>query len=130
MSIENKKKNLREFGIVFGIGIPLIFGFLMPKLARHEIRLWTFYLGFIFVFLSLVYPKSLFWPYKLWMKTGHILGWINSRLILGIVYILILMPISVIMKLTSYKPLKKIDRNLNSYNEKNTSKKVDLTKIF
>jgi len=130
MSIENKKKNLREFGIVFGVGLPLIFGFLLPKLGGHEIRFWTFYFGFIFLFLSLIYPKLLFWPYKFWMYIGHLLGWINSRLILGIVYILVLLPISVIMKLCSYKPLKTIDKNKNSYQENTTQKKIDLTKIF
>ena len=40
------------------------------------------------------------------MKLGDYLGWINSRIILGIVFIVILNPIAFIMKLFKYDPLR------------------------
>ena len=64
------------------------------------------------------------------MKIGLYLGWVNSRLILGLVYLLILIPISLLMKLFGYDPLRKKITNQKSYRELKTNYKVDLTKIF
>ncbi len=41
-------------------------------------------------------PKSLFWIHKGWMAVGHILGWINTRIILGVVFYVIVTPIGVV----------------------------------
>ena len=59
-----------------------------------------------FLILANIRPRLLLYPYKLWMAIGHILGWVNSRLILGLVFILVLQPIAIVMKLFGYDPLK------------------------
>ena len=64
------------------------------------------------------------------MKIGHVLGWVNSRLVLGLVFLIVLMPISFVMKLFGYDPLRKKKDNQNSYKEKKIYGKFDLTKIF
>ena len=65
------------------------------------------------------------------MVLGHILGWINSRILLGLVFILILIPIALIMKVLGYDPLRQNFKKkfLISYRELK-SNKVDLTRIF
>ena len=40
------------------------------------------------------------------MDLGKALGWINSRIILGLVFIIVLQPIAFIMKSFGYDPLK------------------------
>ena len=40
------KKQLREFGLIVGIGLPIIIGFLVPLLLGHNFRLWTIWLTF------------------------------------------------------------------------------------
>ena len=73
----------------------------------------------------------LYYPYKLWMKLGHILGWVNSKVILGLVFILVLQPIALIMKSFGYDPLqKKKDLNTTTYREIRSNFKIDLRKIF
>ena len=99
------KKQLREFGLLIGFGFPLLIGWLIPALTGHGLREWTLWVGFIGSIIGLTSPSLLYYPYKLWMKLGLILGWINSRIILGLVYIFILMPISLIMRETGYDPL-------------------------
>ena len=49
--------------------------------------------------LALLYPKALTPLYKAWMAFGHVLGWINARIILGIVFFVVVMPIGLIMRL-------------------------------
>ena len=126
---ENK---LREFGILMGLAIPLIIGFLLPLFFGHSFRLWTVFLGIIFLFFGIFIPKLLLYPYKFWISFGNILGWVNSRLILGIVYIVILLPIAFFMRLFGHDPLRKsftLDHK-GTYREKRVFKKTDLTRIF
>ncbi len=130
MSSTPSKKQLKEFAILFGFLLPLFFGLLIPLLYNHEIKLWTFLVGFLFVIFGYFRPNLLFYPYKFWMKFGHILGWINSRIILGFVYIFVLIPISFFMKIFGYDPLRKNKNNTLSYREKKIYNKFDLTKIF
>ncbi len=130
MKLKTSKKELREFGFVFGIGLPLIFGFLIPYLTGHENRFWTLLVSFPFIFIAIFKPQLLMFFYKLWMKIGFFLGWINSRIILGIVYVIVLLPISFIAKLFGYDPLRiNKDGDLISYKEY-SKEEVDLTKIF
>ena len=123
------KKDLREFGIVFGIGLPFIIGFLLPLIFSHDFRFWTFYVGFFVLLISIIYPSILKLPYKVWLKFGNLMGWINLRLILGLVFILILIPISLIMKLFGYDPLSLKNRKVNTFKNK-VLFNVDLERIF
>ena len=125
-------KKLRQFGILVGSGFPLIIGWIIPTIYGHQFKLWTLWLGIILLVLGLFKPKSLFYPYKGWIKLGHILGWINSRIILGIIYITVLVPISFLMKLLNHDPLKikKSDKlTFKEYRNRQNSK-IDLKRIF
>ena len=64
------------------------------------------------------------------MKLGFFLGFINSHIILGLVFYIMLIPIAIIMKLIGYDPLKKNLNGLNSFKEYRQSNKIDLTRIF
>ena len=72
----------------------------------------------------------LYYPYQLWMRIGYALGWFNSRLILGIIFILVLIPISIVMKFFQYDPLKKKKQDTISYKENKKNTAIDLTRIF
>ena len=124
------KKKLKEFSYLLGIGFPLFIGLIIPFITGHQFRFWTLYIGVTALLLGIINPLLLHYPYKFWMKLGHILGWINSRLILGIVFVFVLQPIAFLMKFTGYDPLrKKIKKSIVSYREYN-NRKVDLTRIF
>ena len=124
------KKQLREFGLLVGFGFPLIIGWLIPAIYGHIFRFWTLWLGLIFLFLGIIKPTTLHFPYKVWMKIGLILGWVNSRLILGLIFIFVVQPIAIIMKLIGHNPLKTKFTNQKSYREMNQDHKIDLTRIF
>ena len=126
-----KQNTLREFGIIFGLGLPIIIGWLIPTFFGHAPRTWTLFIGIPILIISIFYPRVLKLPYKIWIKIGIILGWINSKIILGVVYFVILIPISLVMKLFKYDPLKKkISKEQISYREITKNKIIDITKIF
>ena len=72
----------------------------------------------------------MFYPFKAWMLIGDILGWINSRIILGLVYILVLIPIAGIMKCMKYDPLRKHKNNKFSYREDKKGYDIKIDRIF
>ena len=130
MKIQNSKKKLKEFGIIFGVAFPFLIGLIMPALAGHPFRFWTIWIGFLSIFLSIVSPKTLSYPYMVWNKLGTFLGLINSYLILSIVFFFVMQPTSLVMKIFRYDPLRKNKNNKSSYNEDAQNKTIDLTKIF
>ena len=123
-------KMLREFGFFVGVGFPLLVGIALPVFGGHTFRYWTLWVGLPLLFVAILKPSLLFYPYKLWMKLGHLLGWVNSKLILGLVFIFVVQPIAIIMKSFGYDPLKKKKTNNTTYREIRPNFKIDLRKIF
>ncbi len=124
------KKQLREFGFLFGLLLPFFVGFLIPFLSGHSFRWFTFWISLPILLLGITCPKYLKKPYFVWMMLGDLLGWLNSRIILGIVFILILQPISFLMKLFGYDPLRLKKSKLVTFKEYNKDKEVDFQRIF
>ena len=124
------KKQLREFGLLLGFGFPLLIGWLIPFVFGHEFREWTLWIGIPGLFLGLIQPNLLLYPYKGWIILGHVLGWINSRLVLGLVFIFLVQPIAYIMRIFGYDPLRKKRNMQESYKENKRGHKIDLTRIF
>lgn len=124
------KKILREFSILLGLAFPILIGWLIPLVSGHEFRIWTLFISLPILIIGNFKPYFLFYPYIFWMKFGSVLGWINSRIILGIIFFLVLFPIAFIMKLFNYDPLKKGRISNESYKEIKKGYNIDLTRIF
>ena len=131
MSSIPTKKELREFGVVIGFLFPLIIGFLIPKIIGHSFKSWTLLLGIPLFSFGFIAPNILFFPYKIWMRIGANLAIINSNLVLTLVFILIMQPTSLLMKLFKYDPLKlKKKKKLNSYKEVKNYDTFNIKKMF
>ncbi len=124
------KKELREFGCVIAFGFPLFFGIIIPLISGHSLKLWTLCVGTIFLVTGIFKPRMLLYPYKFWMRIGDFLGFINSGIVLWLVYILVLLPIAFAMRLFGYDPLKQKSIKLKTFKEYKTNYTIDLTRIF
>ena len=69
-------------------------------------------------------------PYMAWIALGHTLGWVNSHIILGLVFIFVLQPIAYIMRITGYDPLRRRRKGEITYREDCQDHRIDLTRIF
>jgi len=67
-------------------------------------------IGLISVFIPIA-AKGIEW---VWLKLAHILGWINSKILLGAIFFLFLLPIAIISRLFTKDPLKLKGRELKS----------------
>ena len=124
------KKILREFGLLIGFAFSILIGWFLPSFGGHPFRIWTLWIGIPTSIIAILYPEILFYPYKAWMKLGLILGWLNSRIILGLVFLIILQPIAFIMRIFGHDPLRLKRTGQITYREIKTNHKIDLKKIF
>lgn len=100
-------KELRQFGLLVG-GIFTIIG-LWPLVFRDEpMRLWAIGLGGLLIALGAILPQVLAPIHKGWMKIGHILGWINTRILLGIVFYGLVTPIGMVFRLMGKDPMQQM----------------------
>tara|TARA_B100000212_G_C27048081_1_gene394485 strand:+ start:132 stop:524 length:393 start_codon:yes stop_codon:yes gene_type:complete len=123
-------KQLREFGLLIGFGFPILIGWFLPSITGHGFRAWTLWIGCSGSILGLIAPSLLEYPYRGWMKLGHLLGWVNSRIILALVFILVLLPIAGVMRLFGHDPLKRRKNGEKTYREIIKNRKINLTRIF
>lgn len=107
-------QGLRRFGWQMAIAIPLLFTLLLPWLFSWGWVSWPLYLSSILLIFALVYPLGLYYPYRLWMSFAGVMGWLNTRLLLGIVFFLLIMPIGLVLRLAG-KLQYRNSRQTNSY---------------
>lgn len=105
MSADRNLKELQRFGVTVGIVVAGLFGAVLPWLFGHSYPLWPWVAGGILVVWGLIYPAGLKPVYRGWMIVGNTLGWINSRIILGIAFLAIILPTAVVMRLARRDPL-------------------------
>lgn len=92
------KKDLRSFGLLVG-GVFSIIG-AWPMLFRGEpIRIWAIGAGGLLMIFGGMLPSVLAPIHKGWMWVGHVLGWINTRILLGIVFYGLVTPTGIVFRL-------------------------------
>ena len=88
-------EQLRSFGLLVG-GAFAIVGLAPVVLRGQTPRLWAL---FVLCLLALPAPKVLKPVYRGWMTIGYMLGWVNTRIILGLIYYLVFAPLGLSMRL-------------------------------
>ena len=75
---------------------------------NHPLRAQIFCgLGAYLLLVGLVVPRLAVPFHDAWMKLAHALGWINSRVLLGLLYYGVLTPLGVLMRLFGRDPLRR-----------------------
>lgn len=111
--IDNKQ--LRSFGLLVGGIFALIA--LWPVIIRAEDpRWWAVVVAACLLVPAAVFPHSLTWIYRGWMALGHVLGWINTRIILGFIFYFIVTPIGIVRRWLGKDPMgRRLRPDLDSY---------------
>jgi predicted membrane protein len=99
------KRGLRHFGFTTGAIVALLFGLLLPWIFSHGLPIWPWVVALVLGVLATVFPKALNPVYKVWMRFGLVLGFINTRIIMFILFYVFFLPIGVIMKLLRVDPM-------------------------
>ena len=106
---------LRKFGLISAVLVSLIFAFFLPWVFSHAIPQWPFIVSAILVVWALVLPSTLYVVYLPWMKIGAVLDFINTRIILGIVFYLLITPAGFVARLFGSATIKSHDTDELSF---------------
>jgi len=111
--------DLRKFGFIMGGMFALIFGLLFPWIADKTSGnwpIWPFIIMAIFWVIAIAAPQILRPVNDIWLKVGNVLGFINSRIILGIMFFLIIFPIGLLLKVLGKDSMnRKFSKDAKSY---------------
>jgi Saxitoxin biosynthesis operon protein SxtJ len=120
-------KSLREFGLLMGLVLSVVLGWFLPWRHQQPLPLWPWIVSAFLGLLALAKPTFLQPIYTVWMKLGSVLGWINTRLILGIIFFIVVMPMGWMIRGIFHRdPLRlTIDANLETYRLPSQNKDIN-----
>lgn len=118
-------QQLRSFGTTVG-GIFALIALWPAVLHGRDPRWWIFAVAVFFIIPALTYPGSLLPVHRAWMAFGHIMGWVNTRIILGLVFYLVVTPIGLLRSWMGKDPMgKTLQPELETYRVRRQARPTD-----
>lgn len=96
-------KGFRKFGLTTAAIFVVLFDVLGPLIKRtplDALPAWPLVVAAVFAVPALIYPLALKPIYWVWMRIGAVLGFINTRIILGVFYFVLLVPLALLLRVT------------------------------
>jgi hypothetical protein len=113
---EQSPSQLRTFGLLFGALIATVFGAILPFIFSFEYRLWPWYTGAFFASWALIHPASLKSVYRGWMHVALVLGFVNTHIIMFILFYGLFLPFGAVMRLFGWDAMqRKLSDKVDSY---------------
>lgn len=113
---EAPKSELRNFGLVTGVLFPALVGLLLPWLKGRPFPVWPWIACAILVGAGIAAPAILRPVYVIWSALGRALGWLNSRIILTVVFYAVVVPMGLVMRAFGADPMaRRFDPEMESY---------------
>ena len=109
-------RGLRRFGLTFAGIVAVLFGLVLPWLFDRGLPWWPWAFGALVSVWSLAAPASLRPFYRGWMRFGLLLNAVMSRLVLGVVFYVVVLPIGLVLRLRGHDPMaRRLDPDASSY---------------
>lgn len=93
-------KKERKFGAVF-TAFSLAVGF-RPLIHSEGPEVWWFVTAGVFAAVTWKFPRMFVPLLKVWLRTANIIGWINTRVLLNLVFLFIITPFALGGKLLGH----------------------------
>jgi hypothetical protein len=95
--IDASRREVRKFGLLFSAICALVGGYVLY--SGGTVYIWFFAGGIFFLVTGLFVFPVLRPIYVVWMKFAQVLAWVNTRIILGIAFYLIVTPMGLLLRL-------------------------------
>ena len=113
---ELDERGLRDFGLVTGAILAILFGLALPWLFGFVYPIWPWAVGGVLGVWGLLKPTSLKLVYLYWIKFGLLLSKVTTPIVLGVVFFLVIMPTGLVMRLFGRDPMtRSLNDALESY---------------
>ena len=120
------KAGYRKFGLTTGAIVAALFGVLLPWLFSLAYAPWPWVFGAVLVVWALLAPRTLQPVHAGWMKFGQVMNWINTRVILSLLFYGIFTPLGITMRLLGRDPMqRRLDKTLPTYRVKSDNDAKD-----
>jgi hypothetical protein len=94
----------RSFGVSVG-GVLIVIALVLwwrGRVGRAEVLGG---IGAVLLFFGLVQPKLLKWPSAAWWRFSRVLGYVNARILLTLLFSVLLVPVSLLWRVMGKDPL-------------------------
>ncbi len=112
---ELDRKGLREFGLVTGAIVGVLFGLFFPWILERPIPRWPWVIFGVLGVMGLVVPMALNPVYKIWMRFGLMMSKIMTPLIMSIVFFIVITPVGLFRRMFAKDPLARTFEDTDSY---------------
>jgi hypothetical protein len=130
------RAELKKFGITFAMVLAILFGLIIP-LIRYGLNigawpLWPWMISLSVLLLALTVPAYLKHLHGPWMKFAVVAQWINTRIIMLLLFYVIIFPIGLILRLFGKDSMKrKFETRTASYRiDSDRHEKTQMEKPF
>jgi len=100
-------EGLRRFALIFALIVTGVFGVIVPLAAGRGFVWLPWLIGMVFATWGLLAPATVRPFYRLWMRFGLMMNYIISRVVLGIVFYLVVLPFAMVLRFRGADPLKR-----------------------
>lgn len=119
---------LKSFGILMTWAFPLFLGVIAPFIFGHAVQWWTLWVSAFFLSFAFIAPRVIYGPYKIWMFIAGIIGWINTRIILGFTFYVLIFPLGFILRTFGKLQYKAMHKTSNkTLNPKSINKSSEIS---
>lgn len=109
-----KGSSNRSFGLIFAAFFCIIG--LLPLFTRGEVRPWALVVAAVFAVIAITVPSILTPLNKAWMQLGLLLHRVVNPIVLGLMFLIAIVPIGLLMRLVGKDLLNlKFSRDASSY---------------
>lgn len=105
----------REFGLIVGGILVLLSAWWLYRGKVPTLSHIALPFGAMLILFAVVFPRALRYPNKGWKAISEVLGFISSRVILGLVFFGVVTPVGLIKRLFGWDPLNRRAGSSNSY---------------
>ena len=96
---EPTQRDLRNFGFLIGGVVCAVSLFVLYRHGSSAATMGGLVVGALFIVLGVEWPHVLGLPHRLWMKLAAKLLWVNTRIILTVLFTLVVVPMGLIARL-------------------------------
>jgi len=111
-------KGLRQFGLMLGGILAVVFGLLLPWIWEWDNlpNLQWIGAGVVVIAWALIAPDSMRGLYNRWMRVAMAIGYVVNGIILAIVYFIVITPMGIVMRIMGKDPMRRtLDKSVVSY---------------
>lgn len=104
-STELTRRTLVSFALIVGGALLAIATYQWRRGAPQWVWVTLFAIAAVLLITAVVAPSLLKPFYRGWMRLGEVLGWVNTRILLTLIFFLVVTPIGLLMRLFGRSPI-------------------------